>query len=71
MSNFGGKNAAGDGQDLLRKLQNMQIGGKGSVKIKKRDLIFIFRNVAIRAAGSRTPGTLSEAGCPNGPKSVR
>ncbi len=48
MSNF----AAGKGDDgFLKKLQNVKIGGGGGsakgVKIKKRDMIFMLRNISI------------------------
>lgn len=46
MSNF----AAGNGgDDFLKKLQNIKIGGGGTkgVKIKKRDMIFMLRNLSI------------------------
>lgn len=47
MSNF----AAGkDGDDFLKKLQNIKIGGGGKakgMKIKKRDMIFMLRNISI------------------------
>ncbi|HUG68981.1 MAG TPA: type II secretion system F family protein [Pirellulaceae bacterium] len=46
MSNF----AAGNGSDdFLKKLQNIKIGGGGTkgVKIKKRDMIFMLRNISI------------------------
>ncbi len=47
MTNFPG-NPATEPVGLLQKLQNIQIGGKKSlVKMKKRDLIFVLRNVCI------------------------
>lgn len=46
MSNFSG--AKGGEQNLLQKLQSIQIGGSSQkTKIKKRDMIFMLRNIAI------------------------
>lgn len=46
MSNF--SSAKGGEQNLLQKLQNIQIGGSAQKgKVKKKDMIFILRNVAI------------------------
>ncbi len=47
MANFPAKNGGGD--DLLKKLQNIKIGGGGGkgAKIKKRDMIFMLRNISI------------------------
>ncbi|MDA1055501.1 MAG: type II secretion system F family protein [Planctomycetota bacterium] len=48
MSNFAANKGSGGG-DFLKKLQNIKIGGgraKG-MKIKKRDMIFILRNISI------------------------
>ena len=49
MSNFGGGAATpGTPKGLIQKLQSIQIGGSSSApKMKKRDLIFIFRNISI------------------------
>jgi len=46
MSNFSG---AKGGENLMQKLQRIQLGGggKNGVKVKKRDMIFILRNVSI------------------------
>ena len=48
MSNFAKQKAASSG-GVLQQLQNFQIGGGGAhkVKIKKRDMIFILRNISI------------------------
>jgi type II secretory pathway component PulF len=47
MTNFAG-NAAPQSMGLLKKLQSIQLGGKrGSLKMKKRELIFVMRNVSI------------------------
>ena len=47
MTNFGG-NTANQPMGLLQRLQSIQIGGKQTaVKMKKRDLIFVLRNVCI------------------------
>ena len=46
MSNFAGN--PGQSGGLLKKLQNIQLGGsKRGVKMKKRELIFVMRNVSI------------------------
>ena len=49
MSSMARNPAAQQGQSLLQKLNSIQIGGgnKAGVKIKKRDMIFILRNVSI------------------------
>lgn len=46
MSNFAAKK---DGDDILKKLQNIKIGGGSAkgMKIKKRDMVFILRNISI------------------------
>jgi type IV pilus assembly protein PilC len=44
MSNFSG---ATNNQNIFQKLQNIQIGGGSGPKIKKRDMIFILRNISI------------------------
>ena len=47
MANFGGKSAS-PSVGILQRLQSIQIGGQRSVmKMKKRDLIFMLRNVCI------------------------
>jgi type II secretory pathway component PulF len=47
MTNFGG-NAASKSTSILQRLQSIQIGGKQTAsKMKKRDLIYVLRNVCI------------------------
>ena len=44
MSNF---QQPGGNQNVFQKLQSIQIGGGAAKKIKKRDMIFILRNINI------------------------
>src|SRR5687768_4318657 len=47
MTNFGGQSTS-QPVSILQRLQSIQIGGKqGAVRMKKRDLIFVLRNVCI------------------------
>jgi len=49
MGSFSANPAVKKNENFLQKLQNIQIGGGGSkgVKMKKRDMVFILRNLAI------------------------
>ncbi len=64
MANFSKK--AKSGENIIEKLQNIKIGGGSqAVKVKKRDMIFILRNVtSILSVKPHSPNSDTGAGHP-------